>query len=249
MEENRIIKIIAAVLLSAGIVGAGFFIGNGIYSMKMNDKYVTVKGLAEKDVTADLAVWSLKLSGTGDNLTDVYAGIETQKQELIAFLKGEGITDEEISEGQTAVTDLMAQEWRSERAAQSRFIVNYAVAVRTNDVQKINTVSGHMGGLIKKGVVISDNSGPQYIFTKLNEIKPAMLAEATKTARSAAEQFAADSGSRVGKIRRAYQGVFSIQARDGAASESTDGYMPDTQTQTIDKKVRVVSTVDYYLAD
>jgi len=116
-------------------------------------------------------------------------------------------------------------------------------------VNKIRDLAGRTGELIRKGLVLADDTGPSYIFTKLNNIKPEMIAEATKNARKAAEQFAADSGSRVGKIRRAYQGVFSIEARDGASLPSPDGYMGDANLSAINKKVRVVSTVDYYLAN
>lgn len=106
-----------------------------------------------------------------------------------------------------------------------------------------------VGELIKKGLVLADNNGPSYIFTKLNDVKPEMLAEATKNARKAAEQFAADSGSKVGEIRRAYQGVFDIQAANQTSTDSGDGMSSDQQSSQIDKKVRVVSTIDYSLAN
>jgi uncharacterized protein len=238
-----------ALLIAIGLLGGGFFVGNGFYMSRMADRYVTVKGLAEKDVVADLAVWNIKLAATGDVLADVQANIERQRADLMAFLQSQGIADAEIGDGQLSVVDLMAQQYRQERAEQSRFIINFAVTMRSNDVQKVKAVSGRVGDLVRKGLVLADNAGPSYIFTKLNEIKPEMIAAATRSARQAAEQFAADSGSRVGSIRRASQGIFSIEARDGAPAESMEGMPMDAQARQIEKKVRVVSTIDYSLAN
>ncbi len=246
--QNSGRNILIAAIVAIGIIGGGFFAGNGFYRSRMADRYVTVKGLSEKDVSADLAVWNLKIAATGDELASVQDKVELDHAELMAFLEKSGIPKEEISARQVSVTDLMAQQYRSERAGESRFIITSSVTVRSNDVNKIRDLAGRTGEIIRKGLVLADDTGPSYIFTKLNEIKPAMIAEATKNARSAAEQFAADSGSRVGKIRRAYQGVFSIEARDGSSIPS-DGYMGDANSRAIDKKIRVVSTVDYYLAN
>ncbi len=239
-----------AVIVCLGLLGAGYFVGDGFYMSRMGDRYVTVKGLSEKDVSADLAVWNIKIAATGDVLSEVQDNIERQKKDLLSFLKGQDVKDEELSGSQMNVIDLMAQQWRSERAEQSRFIMNYSVTVRSNDVAKIKAISERTGDLIKKGLVLVDDNGPTYMFTKLNDIKPEMIAEATKNARKAAEQFAADSGSKVRSIRRASQGIFSIQARDGSSSaESVEGVPYDYQARQIEKKVRVVSTIDYYLAN
>lgn len=124
---------------------------------------------------------------------------------------------------------------------QSRFIINASVDVRTDKVDTVAKISGKTGDLVRKGVVLSEFQGPSYIFTKLNDVKPAMIAEATANARTAAAQFAADSKSRLGKIKRAYQGIFMILARDGDQIAM--------EHQSIDKKVRVVSTVDYYIVN
>jgi len=248
MEQKNIFIIAAAAILAAGILAGGYFTGHGFYMSRMADRYVTVKGLAEKDVAADLAVWNIKLAATGDVLADVQGKTEADKKELLAFLKAQGVEDSEIQDSQFTVIDLMAQQYRSERAEQSRFIVNYSVALRTNDVAKIKAISQKTGDLVKKGLVLADNAGPTYIFTKLNEIKPEMIATATKNARAAAEQFAKDSGSNVGGIRRASQGIFSIETRDGAPVEYQEGGgMIGSEAKQIDKKVRVVSTIDYSL--
>ncbi len=246
-KKESTFMLIAAAILAVGILAGGYFAGHGFYMSRIGDRYVTVKGLAEKDVTADLAVWNVKIAKTGDMLSDVQSGIETDKKEMLSFLKAQGIEDGEIQNSQLNVTDLMAQQYRSERAEQSRFIISYSVTVRSNDVEKVKTATEKIGDLVKKGVVLADNTGANYIFTKLNEIKPEMIATATKNARAAAEQFAKDSGSSVGGIRRASQGVFSIETRDGAPVEYQDGATIGTESKQIDKKVRVVSTIDYNL--
>lgn len=252
MELNLkagIVAIVAALVVSAGLVAGGFFIGNGFYKSRMADRAVTVKGVSERYVSADLAVWNIKIAVTGDVLADVQQGIDGQKAELLDFLKNNGVKAEDIQNEQLSVTDLLAQQWRSEKIDRNRFIVNHSLTVRTNDVANIKAISGKTGELIKKGLVLADDNGPSYIFTKLNDIKPEMIAEATKNARKAAEQFAADSGSKVGEIRRAYQGVFDIQAANQTASDDSGGMPGGQQASQIDKKVRVVSTIDYSLVN
>lgn len=245
--ENGWKWIIAAAIVSLGAVASGYFIGNGFYQSRMADRYVTVKGLSEKDVQADLAVWNLKIAATGDDLAVVQDKVEKDGRELDAFLQANGIRPEDVSAKQVNVTDLMAQQYRSERAEQSRFIVTSSLTVRSTDVAKMRDLAGRTGELIRKGLVLMDDQGPSYIFTRLNEIKPDMIAEATRNARKAAEQFAADSGSSVGGIRRAYQGIFSIETRDVSSTQPSDGYVADPNLRAIDKKVRVVSTIDYFL--
>ncbi len=240
---------LSAVLISAGIFSGGYFTGNGFYKSRINDRYVTVKGVSERDVMANLAIWNIRLVGTGDDLTSVQNKIEGDKKQLFDFFKTNGIADEEIEEGQYNVTDLMAERYRTERAEQSRFIVNYSVTLRTSDVAKIKAMAAKTGDLLKQGLTLMENAGPSYVFTKLNDIKPEMIAEATKSARKSAEQFATDSGSTVGPIRRANQGVFSIQAKNstGSAEAYDGGYPASGDAQQVEKKVRVVSTIDYYL--
>jgi hypothetical protein len=243
MDFNRpFIIVIAAAVLGICVAAGGFFIGHGIYSSRMADRYVTVKGLAEKDVKADLAVWNIKFTSTGDVLAEAQEKIEADQKLVMDFLSAGGLSKGDFSAGRINVTDLLAQSYRSEGAQQSRYIVTASVLVRTNNVDLVNQLTRKMGQLIKAGVVLADsefNSGLMYLFTKLNDIKPEMIAEATRSARAAAEKFAADSNSRVGSIRRASQGMFTVSPRD-----STDEAQDNT---SIDKRVRVVSTIDYYL--
>lgn len=233
--------IVAGALVALGIAGSGWLLGKQIHDSRLGDRYVTVKGLAEREVDADLAIWPLSVSATGDDLGLVQAKIDSDLSAITRFLLDNGFTEEEIQPQRVQVTDLLAQTYRQEGAGENRYIIQQTVTVRTGNVALVDQISREVGELVKRGVVLSDGSGPTYLFTRLNEVKPSMIAEAMASARTGAEQFATDSDSGVGGIRRANQGVFVILPRD-----ETDGVWEPTQ---LHKKVRVVSTLEYYLVD
>ncbi len=233
--------IAASVVGAIGLVLAGALIGLGFYEARASRPSVMVKGLAEQFVQADIALWPLRVTATGDDLAAVQAKIDADLEALIAFLTERGIEPEAIRPQRVEVTDLLAQAYRREGAESNRFIIAQTVIVRSTNVERIATLNRETGELVRRGVVLTDNAGPTYLFTRLNEIKPAMLAEATRNARRSAEQFAADAGSTIGGIRRASQGVFQILPRDPLPGVA--------QTNQIEKKVRVVSTIEYFLAE
>jgi hypothetical protein len=235
---------VAAAVLALGIAAGGWFIGTGFLAARTSDRYVTVKGVAERQVKADLAIWPMRFVATSNALDQAQAEISADGLAVIAFLTEAGIARDEIELQNLQVTDLLAQAYRS-GPVESRFIVAQTLVVRSAEVDRIATASQRIGELVEAGVVLSNDGqpmqGPFYIFTGLNGVKPPMIAEATKSARAGAEQFAADSGSRVGGIRRANQGLFQILPRDQAP-----GLQESTQ---IHKTVRVVSTVEYLLEE
>lgn len=233
--------ILAGAFVALGLAGGGYLLGKQVYDSRIGDRFVTVKGLAEREVAADLAIWPLSVSATGDELGQVQAKIDSDLSAISAFLIGKGFAPDEVQPQRVQVTDLLAQTYRQEGAGESRYIIQQTITVRTTKVALVEQISREVGELVKRGVVLSDGSGPTYLFTRLNEVKPSMIAEAMANARAGAEQFATDSDSSVGGIRRANQGVFVILPRD-----ETEGVWEPTQ---LDKKVRVVSTIDYYLVD
>ena len=240
MNQNT--ALISAAILSAGIAAGGYFAGDGFLKARLGDRYVTVKGVAEQDVTADLAVWQIPISASGGDVASAQAKIDGDVGRIRAFLTRYGITDEEIALGGVQVQDLLANAYRGDRQTDGpRFVVNQSVFVQTAKIAAVAQASQAVGDLVKQGVVIAWSAGPSFIFTKLNDVKPPMIGEATREARKAAEQFAKDSGSRVGTIRHASQGVFSILARTAG-----DNTLESTQPE---KTVRVVSTIEFYLAD
>lgn len=231
--------VVAGALVAIGIAVGGYLLGKQIHDSRIGDRYVTVKGLAEREVTADLAIWPLSVSATGDDLGAVQAKIDSDIRAISEFLIGRGFSAEEVQPQRVQATDLLAQAYRQAGASDNRYIVQQTITVRTTNVSLVDEVAREVGELVKRGVVLSDGSGPTYLFTKLNDVKPSMIAEAMANARAGAEQFATDSNSRVGGIRRANQGVFVILPRD-----ETEGVWEPTQ---LHKKVRVVATIEYYL--
>jgi hypothetical protein len=231
--------LIGAALIALGMLGSGWLIGDGFQRGRTDQRYVTVKGLAETFVEADLAIWPLRYTATGDDLNQVQAKIDADGAEITAFLTREGIAPEAIQPQRVEVTDLLAQAYRPEGAASNRFIVAQTILVRTEQVDLVAELNRTTGELVSRGVVLVDTGGPTYVFTGLNAIKPQMLADATVNARAAAEQFAADIDGTLAGIRRASQGIFEILPRDAAPGIS--------ETSQIDKKVRVVSTIEYLL--
>lgn len=237
MENN---KIIPAAVVALGIACGGFFPGYYYYQTHYNSRVVTVKGLAEKDVVADTAIWNITFTVNGNNLTEAQKQIEAQNTEIIRFLKRNGFDEAEISSGRIETNDLMANPYRDTNSAEaSRFILTQTVIVRSDKVNLIADALAKSNELIGKGIVFSSQTA-NYFFTKLNDIKPELLKEATENAGKAAQEFAANSGSQVGKIQNANQGVITIISRD-----NPDAY----ETSQINKKVRVVSTVTYLLKD
>ncbi len=235
-------KVIASIFLALGIAIGGFFPGYYYYQAKLNNNSVTVKGLAEMDVKADLAIWKLKFVITGNELVPAQRQITAQAAEINAFLQKQGFSAAEINLGRIETNDLMANPYRSNDANSSRFILSQIITVKSNNVNLVEQSLQQTDNLIAKGIIFDSTSYEypvSYIFTKLNEIKPQMLENATKNAKEAAYEFAKSSGSRVGKIRRANQGVFSILPREQTANSF--------ESQQIDKTVRVVSTIEYWL--
>lgn len=234
-------KLISSAVLAAGIAIGGFFPGHYYYHSKMDANFVTVKGLAEMDVRADLGVWDIKYVVTGSELSSAQEQMVKQKNIILSFLKDTGFNEDEISVKRTETNDLMANPYRSDALNNSRYILTQSIQVSSNNVDLIDKAANSTGTLISKGIVFdSNNYNPvSYLFTKINDIKPQMLEQATKNAEAAANEFAKSSQTKVGKIRKANQGVFSILPRLQTASAM--------EMNSIEKKVRVVSTVEYYL--
>ena len=233
-------KLISSAILALGVALGGFFPGYYYYHAKRDANTVTVKGLAEMDVKADLAIWEIKYVVTGNNVIEAQKEVDNQADIIEKFLLKNGIAAEEINLGRLETTDLMANPYRTNDSS-VRFILNRTIVVKSENVDTIADVLNKSGELVSKGIIFSQDYGfpVSYLFTRLNEIKPQMLADATDNARQAAKEFAKNSGSKVGAIRHASQGVFSILPGEQTMSAS--------ESQQINKKVRVVSTVEYWL--
>ncbi|NIJ43018.1 hypothetical protein FHS78_003326 [Parvibaculum indicum] len=240
---NNVFTVVAAAILGVGIALGGFFGGQGLVESRLGDRSVTVKGLSERDVKADLALWPIRFVATGGNVEGVQAQIAVSTKAVVKFLKNKGFSDDEISVESPEVTDRMAQAYRS-GPVDVRFIISQLVMVRSTDVEKVATANRSAGDLVSAGIVLSSDRGPSrpsYLFKSLNKVKGEMIEEAMSRAKQAAETFASDSGTRLNGIRRAYQGQFQILPRDNAPGIQ--------QSEQIEKTVRVVSTIEYLLAN
>jgi hypothetical protein len=245
INESWTGRLLTALVTAVAIIAAGGLVGGGIRGFRAADRFVTVKGVAEKPVRADLAIWPLRIVVADASLPSAQYRMNEGTVIARRFLIANGIDSTQISLQGLRVQDTAANPYQGERAG-PRFIIEQTVLVRSNDVDLVQQTSSRVGALVNQGVVFSSGQeygpgGPTYLFTKLNELKPTMIAEATAEARKAAEQFARDSKSRLGGIRSANQGVFVILPRD-----EIPGF--DEKNQP-DKIVRVVSTIEYRLAD
>ena len=255
-SEQRGMELPALILggcVMIGLIVGGSLLGAQIKAIKLADRYVTVKGLVERTVKSDLAIWPVSFSETGNDLPEVFAKSEAEKATVLKFFSDNGVSAGEISAGQISVTDTSANQYGPNRPP-NRYIVQQTVTVQTQDVDKLARAAEKTADLVKAGVVLQNNgqSAVAFKFNGLNALKPDMITEATRNARASADRFAADSGSHVGEIRSANQGVFSISAADSvsvsAPGEEGGGFTNDQQADaSIMKKVRVVATVDYYL--
>jgi len=255
MLGDRGSSIVLALGICVGLIGGAIILGRSLGEIRKGDRYVTVKGAAERDVRADLAVWPMKIRVAGSDLAEVGQSLEATRGKVLRFLSEKGFTKEEIGSQSLRVSDRQASDYgQGNMKDLLRYVVEATIVLRSTNVDRVEHVSQMTDELVRAGVVLSaqndwQSAGPRYIFTQLNAIKPAMLAEATKTARSAAAQFAADSGSTVGPIRRASQGLFSISDRDqGAPGQGEGGGGYGEGEADPNKRVRVVVTVDYILA-
>ncbi|WP_159978796.1 MULTISPECIES: SIMPL domain-containing protein [unclassified Novosphingobium] len=225
----------SSVILAMGLVVGGFALGDGIKRAQRADRAVTVKGLAEREVTADLATWTISYSASAPDLASAQSSVDRDTAQIRAFFSELGFPADALQP--TGVNVNQAKD----NNGIVTFTVRQRVSLRTTDIKRAQNAVRRQFDLVKRGVILEEGSGMAYTFTKLNGIKPEMVAAATKDARAAAEQFAKDSGSQVGAIKNAAQGYFSVEARDG---DSGGGW---GQSDTPYKKVRVVTTVDFYL--
>lgn len=227
-----------AIILCIGLIIMGACIADGLTSAFQSDRIVTVKGLSEREVLADKVTWPLVYKELGNEPAEMYNRLATKNRQVIDFLKEKGISENEISESAIQVSDRQADSYDQNNILY-RYKATSVITVTSSQVELIRKIMQSQSELMKMGIaLITEEYGTntvKYEFTGLNEIKPDMIEESTKNARATAEKFAKDSDSKLGKIRKASQGQFSIDNRDA-------------NTPYI-KRIRVVSTIEYYIED
>ncbi len=234
---NKSSVTIAGLLVALGLLALGLCLRSGIVSYGERDRVVTVRGLCEREVEANKVTWPIVTQDMGNDLVTLYTRTQSVNAKILEFLKSNGVTDDEISVNSPNVSDNEAQSYDPSRV-KNRYSLTNVIVVTSSNVKKIRELINRQTELLREGIAIIAESyqyPTKYEYTGLNDIKPSMIAEATENARQAASKFSEDSGSRVGKIKTATQGQFSIDDRD--------------QFTPYIKTVRVVTYITYYLQD
>lgn len=228
-------KFYSGLFIMIGLIVLGLMIPRAVDKFRSFDRTVNVKGLCEKEVKADKVIWPVVYKVMADDVQSVYDQTDRNNASILSFLKSGGLEDSEITVSVPKISDKFANEYGSNDRAY-RYIATNVITVCTDKVDEVLALMSRQSELLKKGIVTGGNSWEnpvEFKYESLNDIKPQMIEEATRNAREAAEKFAKDSDSRLGKIRTANQGTFTIENRD-----SNTPYI---------KKVRVVTSVTYYL--
>ncbi|MEL6238164.1 MAG: SIMPL domain-containing protein [Pseudomonadota bacterium] len=222
-----------AAIAAVGLTAGGYLLGDGLLRAKDAERSVTVRGLAERDVTADLATWTISYSANSTDLASAQAKVRRDTQSIRDFFDDLGFPADALQPTGANVSSYTNR-------GVTTYTVRQRLALRTQDIARAQKAVARQFDLVGRGVLLEEGSGMSYAFTGLNDIKPEMVAQATRDARASAQQFAQDSGAGVGPIKSATQGYFSIEARDGSAG----GW---GQADSPFKKVRVVTTVNFSL--
>ena len=238
MQRNTLAALLLGALVGTGIASAGWFTARGLREVRESQRFVTVKGLAEREVDADLAIWPVTFKDTGDDLAELQRRVDAKREVVAGFLVEAGFPREEVSFAVPRIQDRQTENTgQPGRPSGPRYLEQATVIVRSRNVAAVKMAMDRSGQLVGRGVMLAQDweNRPQFLFTGLNAIKPEMIEQATLSAREAAAKFAKDSGSRVGRIRTASQGLFTVSDRDPNSPER--------------KVVRVVTTVEYFLGD
>ena len=238
MQRNTLAALLLGALVGMGISSAGWFTAGALRQVRESQRFVTVKGLAEREVDADLAIWPVTFKDTGDDLSELQRRADAKREVVAGFLVEAGFPREELSFAVPRIQDRQTENMgQPGRPSGPRYLEQATVIVRSRNVAAVKRAMDRSGQLVGRGVMLAQDweNRPQFLFTGLNAVKPEMIEQATVSAREAAAKFAKDSGSRVGKIRTASQGLFTVSDRDPNSPER--------------KVIRVVTTVEYFLGD
>jgi len=237
-QRKNINAFVLGFFIFLGLSALGYLLGNSAIKFKEYERSVTVKGLSEREYPANIVIWPIQFTEANNELQELYSSLEKSTASIKKFLLSKNIDHTEISISPPSITDKSAQQYGSNQRPAFRYTALQTVTVYSQKIDLVRTAKNGLSELGKLGIVFTGGDyqyKTEYIFTRLNEIKPEMIQEATTKAREVAMKFAEDSQSRLGKIKRASQGQFSINPRD--------------RNNPHIKKIRVVSTVEYYLSD
>lgn len=237
-QENTVSAFLLGAAIFLGLSVLGYQLASAVIHFKEYERSVTVKGLSERELPADIVIWPIVFTEAGNDLGGLYAAIDASTKKIKDFLGAQGIDSTEITVSTPAITDKLAQQYNDATKTQFRYTALQTVTVYSPKVDLVRKLMTELADLGKQGIAFTGGdyqNQTDYIFTGLNKIKPEMIQEATTKAREVALKFAEDSNSKLGKIKQASQGQFEINPRD--------------KNNPHIKKIRIVSTVEYYLSD
>ncbi|MGZ3198504.1 MAG: SIMPL domain-containing protein [Croceibacterium sp.] len=239
LKDNRAVILGTVAIVAVGLTTSGYVLGDGLRRAKMAEREVTVRGVSERDVVANIATWSVQFSHTGTDLAAVQQSVDEQAKAVRVFFASAGLKPDDVTDVDVS---LSRQQPREGETGAERLTVSRTIQLRTTDVMKARAAYARQAELLRNGVELGSGT-IAYSFTGLNQLKPTMIAEANRNARTSAEQFARDSGVDVGRMKSASQGYFSVGARDGEDCDDCNSGGGSTPFQ----KVRVVTTIEYDL--
>lgn len=245
LQDSRAALLGAVGIFALGLTTSGYALGDGLRRSKMAEhRSVTVRGVSERNVTADLATWPVSFSHQGTDLADVQQSVDRQAQAVRGFFLRAGFKPQEITDENVALSREQPTDREGKPVGPQRLTVSRSIQLRTSDIARVRQAYARQAELLRDGVeLVGSGSNVTFTFTGLSGLKPQMIAEATRNARASAEQFARDSGVSVGKMKTASQGYFSIGPRDGEDCDDCGSSGGSTPFE----KVRVVTTIDYDL--
>ena len=239
MESQKSCKLfLLGLFIFLGFTSLGFLLGQSIVKFKELDRTITVKGLSEKEENADIVIWPIQFTELGNDLTSIYNSLDKSSNIIKSYLISNQVKDEEITFSQPSIIDKYAHSYGDTSKAEYRYTATQTITIYSSQVEKVRSLINKVSELGKQGIAFNAseyNNQIEYLYTSLNLSKPQMIEDATRSAREVAIKFAKDSSSKLGKIKKASQGQFTIEDRD--------------KNNPHIKKIRVVSTIEYYLAD
>lgn len=248
MENKSLSKsIILGLSILSGLLLLGFFIFKGLKTFSDKDRVVTVKGLAEMNMTATSATIFLNFSFSGDDLQNVIEQTENKKNAIIDYLVNLGYSKNDIASYNMDVTDRQKYyetQWIDGEEVEvkiDRYTIYQSLSFQSKEVETTESKIAKMKlDLVRKN--LTSEISTNYTFPELNSIKPQLIAESTKNARIAGEQFANDSQAELGKIKTASQGQISIAGQYYYEEEASE-----SPKEPYIQKARVVSTIVFFL--
>jgi hypothetical protein len=243
LQDSRAVLLGAVAIFAVGLTTSGYALGDGLRRSKMAEhRTVTVRGVSERNVTADLATWTISFSNQASDFASVQESVDDQARAVRAFFLRAGFRPDEVTDSDVSLTRDQPKDKDGKPVGPQRLTVSRSLQLRTGDVMRAREAYARQADLLRSGVEVS-GTNISYTFTRLNALKPGMIAEANRNARLSAEQFARDSRTTVGGIKTASQGYFSVGPRDGEDCDDCGSSGGNSPFQ----KVRVVTTIDYDL--